>query len=269
MRRFSIILALLLSIPALVRGDIIRLKNGAVLTGKIIQQSSADIVFASSTATSTLQRESVAEIFKTSSPDEDQELLSKMGKTISKSDIEKDYTAGQQKLDRFLETGIIVSAPQEKAAPRFFIALGGGGARSFSRLSSAIPWGAFADLRFDTPFAERFSVTHSAAADLVLCRYSSGGNTLSGGILSVGYSSGHSFGPAYPFVSVFAGPGLFRIDDSKSAAWKITPAVSADAGVRFTTDRFTVAPSFRVLYANDREAPLISTAFLLCAGFSW
>ena len=71
------------------------------------------------------------------------------------------------------------------------------------------------------------------------------------------------------FFSLLAGPGLFRIDDSKSAAWKITPAVSADAGVRFTTDRFTVAPSFRVLYANDREAPLISTAFLLCAGFSW
>ena len=80
MRRFCTIFALLICFPALVRGDIIRLKNGAVLTGKIIQQSSADIVFASASATSTLQRESVAEIFKTSSPDEDQELLSKMGK---------------------------------------------------------------------------------------------------------------------------------------------------------------------------------------------
>ena len=102
-----------------------------------------------------------------------------------------------------------------------------------------------------------------------MCRYSHGKNILSGSILSAGYSAGHSFGPAHPFVSVFAGPGFFRIDDSKSAAWKITPAVSADAGVRLTMDRFTITPSFRALYANDSEAPLISAALLLSAGFSW
>ena len=269
MRRFCTIFALLICFPALVRGDIIRLKNGGILTGKIIQQSSADIVFASSTATSTLQRESVAEIFKTSSPDEDQELLAKMGKTVSKMDIEKDYTAGQQKLDRFLETGIIVSAPQEKAKPRFFLSLYAGAARNVSRLSSAIPWGGLTGLRFDAPFAERFSMTHSAAGELLLCRYSSGPNTLSGGILSAGYSAGHAFGPAYPFFSLLAGPGLFRIDDSTSGAWKLTPAASADAGVRFSAGRFTITPAFRALYANDREAPLISASFILCAGFAW
>lgn len=269
MRRFSIIFCLLLCFPALVRGDIIRLKDGSILTGKIIQQSSSDIIFASSSATSTLQRESVAEIFKTSSPDEDRELLSKMGKTVPTSDIEKDYTAGQQKLDRFLETGIIVTAPSEKTAPRFSMSLWGGAGRNFSRLSSAIPWGGDAGLRFDAAFSDRFNLSHFIAGDLLLCRYSRGKNTLTGSILSAGYSAGHQFGPACPFVSVFAGPGLFRIDDSKSAAWKLTPSVSADAGVRFTMNSFTVTPSFRVLYASDREAPLISAALLLGAGYCW
>jgi hypothetical protein len=270
MRPYIILLATFLLLPAAAHSDIIRLKDGSALNGKIIQQSNADVIFASATATITVQRETIADIFKTESAAEDHALLEKLGKSVSKNDIEKDYYAGQKKLDQFLETGIIVTAPRDVSSAAFGLSLYGGPARSFSTLSSAVPWGGYAGIHLDARYTQNPpQLEHFLTADVLMCRFSRGGNILSGGIIAGGYTLGLKLKPALFIVSAAAGPGLFRIDDSLSPAWKLTAAAWADAGVRFNVERITLSPVVRTLYAHDSEAPLIGVSILFMAGYEW
>ena len=270
--RDTIAIISFLALPAALHGDIIKLNTGEILNGKIIQQSSDSVVFASSAKTLTVQRKSIIEIFKTSSPEDDRKLLMKMGKSFSTDEIRTNYKAGEEKLEQFLSTGTITdknSEPEQTAAHALFIY--GGAVRTTDSFSSAFPWGSFGGIRFLGDACDGApGFRHSFTGDLSACRFARRGKSLTGGILAPGYLAGWQTGYGCPFFSGSAGPGLFRVDDGTSAVSRFKPTVMADAGVMFfVSNNFIVSPVLRMIHIYDRNRSLTGVSVLLTAGVYW
>lgn len=261
-----------LALPAALYSDIIKLETGEILNGKIIQQSSDSVVFASSAKTLTVQRTSIIEIFKTSSPEEDRKLLVKLGKSVSTDEIRTNYKAGEEKLEQFLSTGTIAekkTEPAQTAERALFIY--GGAVRTTDSFSGTFPWGSCGGIRFLSDACSGDpGFRHSFSGDLSACRFARRGKSLTGGVLAPGYLAGWQTGYGCPFLSGSAGPGLFRVDDGTSAVSRFKPTVMADAGlIFFASNNFIVSPVLRMIHVYDRSRSLTGVSVLLTAGAVW
>ena len=209
-RNLTLPLLVLLLLPAQLFSDIIKLNNGDVINGKILQQSNTEITFASFSRTVIIPRSSIIEVFKTASPVEDIVLLRKMGKSPTAALIESNYTAGEQKLEQFLATGTIDATPAE-SCKRFSFSLYAGAGRNFSSLSGTLPFGWYAGCSFSSIFTE---IPHTQfhplfVSDLSYCNFTKNGKSLSGTILSAGGALGYQRTKACYYLALSAGPGFF------------------------------------------------------------
>ena len=266
--RNATIFVLFLVLPAAARGDIMKLDTGEVLNGKIIQQSSDNVVFASSAKTLTVPRKSIVEVFKTSSPDEDRKLLEKLGKRVSAEEIKINYKAGEEKLEQFLSTGIIVTPPPAADGAMRGLSVYGGAGRNTGSFSSTLPRGFYGGARFLTDAcAGETGFRWSFTGDLFGCRFARRGKSLTGGVLTAGCLLGWQTGYGCPFVSGSAGPGVFRIDNAKSAVVRLKPAAHADAGlILFVQKNIMLTPVLRTVYVYDRDRSLTGISVLMMAG---
>lgn len=241
--------------------------SGMILTGKIIQQTNNEILFAGADSVRTLSREEAVQVYKTFSPEDDLALLAKLGIRAQSDKVRKDYQAGAETLERYISTGEIkASSPTETS--RHLILISAFGGMNTGVLSHVLPWagGAAVDYRYNG-----FGFSRAFRSSIGIAGYyaASGKRKLSGVGLMAGIGYAFSQSPLSPFIDVLGGMGIFEVTGKERSAVGLKIMAEGGAGIEYQGSDFfvSIAPVF--VYIPDTEAPLQCGGIRIGAGHSF
>lgn len=100
---FFLITCIVLIIPVISIADTIKVSNGSVLVGKIINETKDTIIFSNSYGTFKIKKQHLVETFKTESYQEDIQIYKKLNLKIYEAEIKRNYLAGLEKKEKSKE----------------------------------------------------------------------------------------------------------------------------------------------------------------------
>jgi hypothetical protein len=249
------------------RADVIITTSGTILTGKIIQQTNNEILFAGADSVQTISRQNAAQVYKTFSPEDDLALLAKLGISAQSDKVRKDYQAGAATLERYISTGEISATAAPGILPhRLGISAFGG--MNLGTLSSVLPWSGGVSLQYQY---EGFTFSRGFRATSTLFGYAAaaGNRHLAGSGLLLGVGYAFTEGPLRPFIDAHGGMGIFAIKGKSESSTTLKFIAESAIGLeyRFSRAFMSIAPLF--VYIPDTEAPLQCAGIRLGAGFAF
>jgi hypothetical protein len=91
----TLLLLITLSLHLPARADIIRLVEGSVLVGKIVEENKKSLDFSNAYGTFRIKKIHIVDIYKTDNYTEDIEILKKMGRGLNDEEIKRNVEVGQ------------------------------------------------------------------------------------------------------------------------------------------------------------------------------
>ena len=254
---------LIFSIESGSSADVIVIKDGMIINGKIIKKTEDTIIISNYNGTFIIKNKKIKEVHETKDSSEDIKILTEKGIEVNKEEIIKNYESGikaKKKIQKEIIPFIICYL-----SPALYLTTG--------ELSNIFPYG--------------YGISIEVSLNLDDILYKSKNFLLPDVTVRLNYFSfsndsksilGYSFaaGPIWSlpvifngniYLSLTVGGGMYNLSywEYKARTYKLK--MSMEGGFTYFFSRISLKPFIRYTFVNDNEKPLHFIAFGIGAGY--